>query len=390
MKICLIHNLYEPYARGGAEQVVKITIDFLLSKGHKVVLITSTPNQAEIVEKNNLKIYYLKQKNIFLYFDLHQHNFVCKFIWHIFDMFNFFIATKVKNILKKEKPEVVHTHNLMGLSFLIPQTIKKLEIKHIHTVHDVQLVEPSGIILKAKEKTWRYNGWFIKIHILLMEKLVGSPDIVISPSQFLLNFYKEKGFFENSKFKLLINPLTFNLVNNFGKEKHEGFNFLYLGQIEKHKGIFELVKVFKNIKNAKLHIVGDGSQLEELKKQFQNFDNVKFYGRIGREDLPEIFAKIDVTIFPSICYENYPTVIFESFCFAVPVLASNHSSLSEFIKVGENGWLFDMEKENDLAEKMQWCLENKTEIKMISENFDIDALKKNSDNYFVELENLYK
>ena len=53
MKICLIHNLFEPYARGGAEQVVKIAIDFVLSKGHKVILITSTPNQAEIVEKKS-------------------------------------------------------------------------------------------------------------------------------------------------------------------------------------------------------------------------------------------------------------------------------------------------------------------------------------------------
>ena len=57
MKICIIHNLYEPYARGGAEQVVKATIDFLLSLGHEVVLITATPEKEKIVEKKYMVQY---------------------------------------------------------------------------------------------------------------------------------------------------------------------------------------------------------------------------------------------------------------------------------------------------------------------------------------------
>jgi len=382
--------LYEPYARGGAEQVVKSTIDYFVSMGNEVILITSAQTKEEIVENGKLKIYRIKQKNICGFLDLYKHSFLIRFVWHLIDMFNFGIAKKVGIILQQEKVGVVHTHNLMGLSFLIPQEIRKLKIKNIHTVHDVQLVEPSGIILKAKEKTCRYRGWFMKMHILVMKNLVGSPDVVISPSQFLLNFYKEKGFFENSKLKLLANPLTFDFPNIFSKEKHEGFNFLYVGQIEKHKGIFELLEVFQNIKNATLHIVGDGTQLDFLKKQFQDFSNIKFYGRLNREDLSKIFSKIDVTIFSSICYENYPAVIFESFYFATPVLTCNHSSLPEFVKVGENGWLFDIEKENDLAEKLQWCLENKTDIQKMSENFDTKIFKKNSDNYFFELLNLYK
>ncbi len=50
MKICIINNLYPPFARGGAEQVVKKTIDNLLTRGHRVVLITSTP-QGEYTRK---------------------------------------------------------------------------------------------------------------------------------------------------------------------------------------------------------------------------------------------------------------------------------------------------------------------------------------------------
>ena len=188
MKICLIHNLYEPYARGGAEQVVKATIDFLLAKDYEVVLFTLTPDKEEILENGNLKIFYLKQKNIFSYFDLSKHNFLFKFVWHILNIFNFSIAKKVFKILQQEKPDVVHTHNLMGLSFLLPKVIRKLKIKHIHTVHDVQLVEPSGIIIKSKENNYRYKCPPIKIYRFLMKTLMGSPEIVVSPTTFLLDF----------------------------------------------------------------------------------------------------------------------------------------------------------------------------------------------------------
>ena len=366
MKICIIHNLYEPYARGGAEQVVKATIDFLLSLGHEVVLITATPEKEKIVEKSGLKIFYLKQNNIFSYFELSNHNFLTKFVWHILNIFNFAIAKKVFEILQEEKIELVHTHNLMGLSFLIPKKIRKLKIKHIHTVHDVQLVEPSGIIIKNKENSWRYKCLLMQLNIWLMKKMIGSPDLVISPSQFLLDFYKGKGYFGKSELKSLANPLTLNIQNNFVKEKHNGFNFLYLGQIEKHKGIFELLAAFSKIKNATLYVVGDGVSLPELKNRFVDLENVIFYGSKSREELVDIFAKMDVMIFPSLCYENYPAVIFESLFFEVPVLSVNHSSLPEFIKEGKNGWFFDIGKEDDLLEKIKYCIENKEEVDVIS------------------------
>jgi glycosyltransferase involved in cell wall biosynthesis len=390
MKIVIIHNLYEPYSRGGAEQVVKTTIDFLLSQGYKVVFITSTPGKNEILEENNLKIYHVKQINIFIFLDLYKHSFVAKFVWHLLDIFNFGIARKISKILQTEKPDVVHTHNLMGLSLLIPFAIRKSKIKHIHTVHDVQLVEPSGIILVGQEKKWRYAGCLMKMHIWIMKKLVDSPEIVISPSKFLLNFYKERGFFSNSSLEILANPLTLNVPKDFEKENHEVVNFLYLGQVEEHKGIVMLLENFTKIKNANLHVVGDGSLLEGLKEKFANLENVKFYGRQGREELPNIFAKIDVTIFPSICYENYPSVIFESLSFGVPVLSANHSALLEFIEENKNGWLFDISKENDLYEKIQWCIKNKTDIKSMSDDLLKNFLLIKNNEYFEKLLRLFR
>ena len=65
------------------------------------------------------------------------------------------------------------------------------------------------------------------------------------------------------------------------------------------------------------------------------------------------FAKADITIVPSLCYENSPTVIFESFSYHTPVLASNIEGIAELIKEGENGLTFIAGNEASLLQKLQ-------------------------------------
>ncbi len=211
MKICIINNIFPPYDRGGAEQVVVRTVEGLCAAGHEVVVITSSPNGEEIECAENLKIYRIHPRNIFFYTNAQHHHFFARFLWHVIDIFNFGTAAWIKKILLKEKPDIVHTHNLMGLSFLIPGVVRRLRIRHIHTVHDVQLVEPSAMILKEKEHGIRYNGLHTKLYSAILRRLMGSPQLVISPSNFLKEFYAERGFFRKSKFEIVRNPMTFEV-----------------------------------------------------------------------------------------------------------------------------------------------------------------------------------
>jgi glycosyltransferase involved in cell wall biosynthesis len=52
-----------------------------------------------------------------------------------------------------------------------------------------------------------------------------------------------------------------------------------------------------------------------------------------------LFAICDAVVVPSLCYENSPTVIYESFLAGVPVVASNIGGVGELVKDGENGFL---------------------------------------------------
>lgn len=375
MKICIINNIYPPYDRGGAEQVVVKTVDGLLAAGHDVVVLTSSPKGDECEDYGRLKIYRTKPRNIFYYTNAHTHSAYSRFFWHMFDIFNVSTARWVRTMLSEQRPDVVHTHNLMGLSFLIPRVIRSLGIRHIHNVHDVQLVEPSAMILKAKEFSWRYTGLSTRFYSAVMKRLMGSPHVVISPSQFLQTFYRSRDFFPDSRFIIIRNPVMFDHTGSpeiRPPNRGRSFAFLYLGQIEYHKGVLLLLEAFKQFLkecdfDAHLHIVGDGSLLGAVREQSRGFGNIHIHGRKDRSELTRVFKNADVTVVPSLCYENSPTVIFESFAFGVPVLASNIEGIAELIREGENGLMFAAGDVESLQEKMRWCAEHREALKQMGE-----------------------
>lgn len=398
MKVCLISNLYPPYSRGGAEQVVFKTVKGMIEKGHEVVVITTSPEGEGFLEEGNLKIYRYKPKNLFFYTQAHKHNWVARSIWHIVDMFHFPSANYVQEILEKEKPDVVHTHNLMGMSFLIPRVIRKLGIRYLHTIHDVQLVEPSGIILKSSERSWRYNGIPTKIYTWMIKKLIGSPNVVISPSQFLLDFYKKRGFFSLSKQVVLRNPVSIEKIDKeIGEEKRTNnhLRFLYLGQIEDHKGVLFLTDAFLGLCaqkdfDAELHIVGDGSQTKKIRNLVKDQEKIILHGKVDRAELPKLFGKTSMTVVPSLCYENSPTVIFESFSFEVPVLASRVEGIAELIVEGENGITFDTGSKKSLQEKLMWCQNNKERLFEMGEHTGESIKGLSQQDYIEKLDKLYQ
>ncbi len=138
-----------------------------------------------------------------------------------------------------------------------------------------------------------------------------------------------------------------------------------------------------------MHIVGDGSLYNKVSELAAGHENIHVYGRKDRKELPELFSKMDMTVVPSLCYENSPTVIFESFAFGVPVLASNSEGIEELIKEGENGVMFKAAQVDSLKEKMKWCAEHKEDIKKMSKKTNLSVKGLSRDEYTWRLEKLY-
>jgi len=363
MKFCLINSLYFPFNLGGAERVVQLIARGLLNCGQTVIVITSqiTNQQKEFEEKEGLNIYRVKPRNIYSYLEASNMPDWQRVIWHFFDLFNFITAKKIAGILKKENPDFVFTHNLKSLSYLIPRAINHLGIKHIHTLHDYQLIDPHGSLYRQNHNLTRLP-LSLKIYSAICRRLFAQVDLVISPSQYVLNKHLANGFFQKTKQVVLPNPVILpeSSINHHSADK---VRLLYLGQIEEHKGVRFLIQAFTTYHrdDFELHIVGDGSLLNEL-RLITSDPRIKFYGRIESEKLTDIFKQVDLTVIPSLWWDNSPTVIYESYAYQIPVLVSDAGGSQELVKPGKTGYIFKSGNQGDFIANLDKIAQNRANL----------------------------
>jgi glycosyltransferase involved in cell wall biosynthesis len=398
MKIGIISNLYPPFIRGGAELVATAEAEGLKKAWQHVFVISTHPSQVKVNgqslyrfatvtkdEVNEIPVYRFYPWNLYYYLNDFKYPDFIRLLWHLLDALNIFSYWKVKKILEAEKPDVVITHNLMGLGFLIPHLLRKLKIKHLHTLHDVQLVTPSGLIIKDKERAWSHRFFRVMGYIKLMRKLMGSPDWIISPSKFLLDFYNREKFFPQSQKFVLPNPIK-SLIE-LKKQANANLELLYLGQIHKAKGVLELIKNFVQLPgpHIRLHIIGVGPDLAKAKELAKGKRKIIFYGWLNNHDLWPLLSKMDVLVVPSLCYENSPTVISEALSMGLPVLVAEIGGAAELIKESFNGWIFPAGDGETMKKKIIGLYKQREKIPLMAANCQQSVAKYNLDNYVQEI-----
>lgn len=354
MKIAVITNLYPPISRGGAEKVAQRIVGELVKRGHDVVVISTMPMSAgatipEIRETLGETVYRFFPLNLYHVLNDYRHSYWVRFIWHAVDLFSKFSLRRVEAILRAEKPEVVLTHNLKGIGLRVPQAIRVLGLPWIHTVHDVQLSVPSGLLIYQHEMNW-FEKIMRRPYEVIVRRAMGTPDLVISPSKFLADFYKERGFFLKTTVKVTPNPAP-ELRHILRGERAPGpLRLLYAGQLERHKGILELLEAVNLLEIPfELHIAGEGTLAPLIQERSKNDSRVLYHGYISLVSLEQIFEIVDVLVVPSRCYENSPTVIYEALKAGVPIIASDIGGVGELIRQGENGYLVEPGKPAALA-----------------------------------------
>jgi glycosyltransferase involved in cell wall biosynthesis len=361
MKIALVTNLYGKLARGGAERIVRAEADGLLARGHDVVVITGVPKTSIpvgicspefpadcppppgtedqphatriAVRSASARVLKYYPPNVYFYSDDVKHGFTSRLVWHAIDTYNSKSAEKLGRILDQERPDVVHTHNLMGLGFLVPAAIRRRKIAHVHTVHDVQLIHPSGLLPASGNVSAA-----ARLSSLFTKRVFGSPGRVLFPSRYLLGLHERLGFFPRSRKEVLTNP-----VPDVGPERSVpgAPAFLFAGQLAKHKGILRLLEAWKAMDDARatLVIAGAGPLEAEVRRIAQGLKNVEVIGKIDAVALTDAYRAASHVVVPSLVLENSPAVIAEAMSQGTPVIASATGGIPEAVNDGKDGML---------------------------------------------------
>lgn len=349
MKIGLINNLYKPYQKGGAERVVEILNDQLIELGHSTFIISTKPEETKSNEEKNT--YYLNSS----YSKLNQFSFISRLAWQLTNLVNIKKYQEVLNILKTEKPDLVITNNLMGLGLLTPLAIKKSGAKHIHVLHDIQLLHPSGLMYFGHEDL--ITSIFAKVYQQVV-KLILTKFTVVSPSKWLLDLHQAHDLFKNSKTKVIANPF---IKKQTPLTKSVSRDFIFIGQLEYHKGVDLFTEAAKRFADYNFLIVGSGSL------EITETNNLKVLGKKTSDEVSALLNNSLAAIIPSRCYENSPTVIYEAAAVNTPTIAANLGGIPELIeKFG--GLLFESDNLDSLVITIEQFLEKGVELKAQLEN----------------------
>lgn len=348
MKIGVVSNLYPPYVRGGAEHIAWRVAHELHVRGHDVFVVTTKPYEnlssfhAKMKEKHIEKIYRFYPMNLYHQLKDGGIPFPIRIIWHLLDTYSLHPAREVQKVFRQEEPDIVLTHNIKGLGLQAMKAIRSYGAPNIHTVHDVQLTVPSGLMIHGNEEGGLNNPILRKWYERIIRTIMKSPEVVISPSAFLAGLYRDRGFFPQSRIEVIPNPVPTVPRKNRSSRKKEGrLVLLFAGQIEEHKGIRFLLETLNDAGiDFELHIAGEGALSDYVNDWHRRDKRIVYHGFISMNALNNLLAISDLVLVPSLCYENSPTVIYEAFGAGVPVLASDIGGIGELVKEGENGYLF--------------------------------------------------
>jgi len=122
--------------------------------------------------------------------------------------------------------------------------------------------------------------------------------------------------------------------------------FLFLGMLEKHKGILNLLELFKELRynmGAKLVIAGGGSLKDYIKDYIRKNSLsglISFLGFVDNRTKYRLYKNALAVIIPSIWPENAPLVALEALSVGTPVIASNQGGLPEIIEKVDKRLIF--------------------------------------------------
>lgn len=368
MKIAILTNLYPPFVRGGAEYLTHQVVQELVRQGHRVVVITTVPWKSvkafkpELRDEGGVRVYRFFPVNLYHYLSASRAPYWLRFVWQLVNMFNFQAARVVKRILIAEQPELTVSANLMGISFLIPRVLAGLGLPHIHILHDVQLLHPSGLFMLGRSG----SGASARLYQLGTRWLFGPVGTVVSPSHWLMDEHKRRGMFARAKAVTLPNPVPLTQVEPAIKTTKTPLKLLYVGQLEQHKGLTWLLQVMQKMprRDFELHIyaLGQRPALQEVRQMVKNDSRLVLHDLPSQREIDEAYACSHLVIVPSLCYENSPVAIPRAFSAGTPVLAAGLGGIPELVRTGETGWLFTAGAGDDLISKLNWCLDHPGEL----------------------------
>ena len=304
-----------------------------------------------------------------------------------------------------KKYDIVHLHHTIPFfSFKqIADMCVKNNIPYVNTLHElnVMLTLPEVMDMKKYQKII-YNKLILKNYLTVLKnasclfalseadkelakKLFPNKEVILSPngvvsSEFNMNtqddryqsFLEENDIDPNQKF------------------------ILFVGSIDKRKGVDILVKAVKNLNEEfQLLIVGpkiDSTFYSYIENLISDDSKIKVLDYVSKKNLIALYNLADIFVLPSLS-EGLPLVLLEAMAAGTPCITSDIMGSNEVVEHNKTGFLFPKGDVNSLTDYLAELLRDKdlrkymgdNALKAVKEKYDWDVIVKNNIEIYKEI-----
>ena len=281
---------------------------------------------------------------------------------------------RIREILQEGRFDVINFHNVSLVGG--PGVLALGDAAKLYTAHEHWLVCPTHVLWRHDREpctgreclrcqlhhrrppqTWRHTG--------LVERMAAHVDTFVARSDFSRRKHRDFGFSREMEVLPYFLPAHETTESEDGDAPvggagagsaggsavaddpapHPSPYFLFVGRLEKIKGLQDVLPVFAEPGGPDLLVAGDGEYGEELRSRAAGSPRVHFLGRVPQDRLRRYYRGALGVLVPSVGYETFGIVIIESFREGTPVIARRRGPFPEILERSGAGHLFDDREE---------------------------------------------
>lgn len=391
MKILAIHNFHRKGSASGDDQVFESETALLESYGNQVIKYTVSNDDfdnAGLIGK------------------------LCATFGMLWSFKNY---NAIKQLIKKEKPDIVHVHTFFPL--LSPSVLyaaKRSGVKVVATLHDTRFVCPCSTSLRGNELCNRCgDGKYFRMCKYGCFKNSKLQSFIVAG---IFAYHRAReSFYKQIDRYICLNDNQIQLLENIGFDKNKmtkkynfvpdavnGFELIkidslpkryivFYGRIGVEKGISILMKIWDKLEDIPLVVMGSGPFEEEFKQWARKYDNVYFLGYTQHDKCLSIVKRGEFVVFPSIWYEGCSMVEIEAESLGKGIIATDLEFSTEAIENGVNGYKVQLGDIEGFCSCIRKLWNDPQKIIKIGKNarYDYEQKYRPKDNY-KQLMSIYK
>lgn len=366
-RILLVHNYYK--LPGGEDTVVENEKRLLEGQGHYVFLYARSNREMDGFSAWR------------------------KLLLPLTSLFSLRTYREVKRLIGEKQIDIVHVHNTLALiSPSVYYAALRCGTPVVQTLHNYRLVCPNGLLYRdghiceeCIEKGYRCavkhacyrNSRIQSLISVLVLRVHGFLGIYNRLNLICLtDFQKRKTAWRFPKARIFVKPNFTDCPDStnysdsayqpdsagqadnevYFTENLKAGHYIYVGRMEKNKGIWVLLKAFEQLEeeNISLLLVGTGPEEKKIRRYLdeKRMKQVRYCGFQEKTWVMEHLKSARALILPSQCYETFGMTVIESFSCKTPVIISDIEALAGAVREQGAGLIFRHDSPADLCEKI--------------------------------------